>query len=138
MKQQRINGLLLLFIPLILILIYSYFKRDEIKSQNKELEENGLYSVGIITKYNEEYINTNVLEPATVEFEYSIHGKYYESLCYNFPKNNIPKIRESYMIIYLPNEPKRSCLLCNYPVRDSSDYNRYIEEFKNNPPKLNH
>lgn len=142
MKQQKINWrkhinpLLLLLFCGIIFFILNYNARTKAKARIKEFEENGLYTIGTITKYNEEHINTNIRVAANVEYGYTINGKYYEYLDEDFPKNNIPKIGETYMIIYLPYEPDRSGLLCDYRVRDSTDFKRYIEEFKRNRPKL--
>ena len=44
---------------------------------------------------------------------------------------------DKYLVIYNEKNPKESCMLFEYPIKDSKDFERYIKELKNNPKKLN-
>ncbi len=43
---------------------------------------------------------------------------------------------DQFIVAYDATNPEQCILLTNYPIKDSVDFHRYIEEFKVNPPRL--
>ena len=125
--------------------IIIYKKID--KKEHHEIISNGCYTIGTVYFYSSVkdglYVPPMInspSNPAGVKFSYIVNGKPYNNQYnadyYKMPLSGIVD-GEKYLVIYKKNEPEKSLMLFNYPVKDSSDYNRYIKEFKNNPPKLN-
>ena len=104
------------------------------------LINNPNYAIGIVTGYVQGYTGDN----SHIYFEFSVNNNsYYNSYGdgvngWNVPKGENYKKGDQFMVQYdLANLGKStsSRMLFNYPVKDSSDYRRYIQEFKTNPPK---
>ena len=132
--QQKMNGPILLIVTLVILGVMMYGNKNRIESQNKYFEENGLYTIGRVIEYR---AHTGSGSSSYIRISYKVNGEEYEvESDYNAPFKNGPESGEMFMALYLPNEPKKCALLFDYPVKDSSDYKKYIYEFKKNPPKL--
>jgi len=133
-KLEKFNGLIVLIICFIVYLVVGHNTDVNNKARNKYLEENGLYTIGKVIEYSE-HIATGGSQ--YIKISYKVMGiEYQVSSGYNVPFKDGPKAGELFMAMYLPYEPEKCALLYDYPVKDSTDYKRYIEEFKKNPPKL--
>jgi hypothetical protein len=136
MKQilTFINSLIPLTIITIVILIIIYISTLENETRNNYFEDKGAYTIAEIILYSPQTADGC---SASTRIAYKVNRiNYYEESGYNVPGQNGPKAGEQFMAIYLPNKPKECAVLFNYPVKDSTDYKRYLEEFKTNPPKL--
>ena len=133
-KQEKLNSLFFLIAIVIVIAIMMHVTRNDNESQNKYFEENGQYTMAKVVEYG---AHTVTGSSQYIVISYKVNGKEYQVHSdYNVPFDNGPEAGEMFMAMYLPNEPEKCALLFDYPIKDSSDYNRYIEEFKKNPPKL--
>jgi len=133
-KRQKLNSLLYLVAIVMVIAVMIYFTKSNNESQNKYFEGNGIYTIATVIKYSAHTITGS---SAFTKISYIINGKEFQvESDYNVPFDNGPMPGAMFMAIYLPNEPEKCALLFDYPVKDSSDYKRCIEEFKKNPPKL--
>lgn len=133
-NQRNMNGPILLVVSLLAIGIMMHYTKNKNESQNKYFMENGLYTIGKVIEYSAHTITGS---SAFTRISYKVNGVEYQvESDYNVPGQNGPAKGEQFMAMYLPNEPEKCALLFDYPVKDSSDYKRYIEEFKKNPPKL--
>ena len=134
LKVGKYNGLIVLILCLIVFLIARNNTIINKDSQNKYLEKNGRYTIGTVIEYGSHNFSGS---SQYIVISYKVQGiEYQTNSDYYVPFKNGPKEGEMFMAMYLPNEPKKCALLFDYPVKDSSDYKRYAEEFKKNPPKL--
>ena len=132
--RQKMNSLFFLIATFTIIAIMIYFSKSSNESDNKYFEENGMYTIATIIEYSAHTITGS---SAFTRISYIVDGKeFLVESDYNVPFDNGPIPGEMFIAMYLPNEPKKCALLFDYPVKDSADYKRYIEEFKKNPPKL--
>ena len=133
-KLEGHNGLIVLVICLIIFLIASHDTDINNKARNQYMEENGLYTIGKVIWYSEKTVTG---ESQFIEISYKVMGVEHQvSSGYNVPFKDGPKKGERFMAMYLPYEPEKCALLYDCPVKDSTDYKRYIKEFEKNPPKL--
>ena len=42
---------------------------------------------------------------------------------------------ERYVVLYYNQDVNKSNMLFLYPIKEDSDFEKYLEEFKDNPPK---
>ena len=128
------NGPIILIICLIVFLVARQSNIISTKDRNKYLEENGLFTIGKVIEYSAHSITGS---SQYIIISYKVNGLEYQvSSGYYVPFKNGPESGEMFMAMYLPNDPKKCALLFDYPVKDSSDYKKDIEEFKKYPPKL--
>lgn len=100
----------------------------------KAIEKNPAYAIATIIKYGHaskgstsaiiEFVDKNGNLINTITSERMIKPVKYVN------KGN------HYTVIYNITDPEECILLLDYPVIDSSYFNRYLEEFKINPPNL--
>lgn len=122
-----------------------------LRSQKQEQEtflNKGEFTIGEVTFYSSSkpgFIipkgSGSTPKPSNVFFEYKINNTIYEMRYSNSPGiSYIPDTGvhegEKYLVIYDKNNPKKSRMLFEYPIKDSSDFERYVKKLKNNPEKL--
>ena len=133
-KREKLKSIFLLISIVIVIAVMIHITKNNNESHNKYFEENGLYTIATVIEYS---AHTVTGSSAFTRISYIVDGKeFLVESDYNVPFDNGPMPGEMFIALYLPNELEKCALLFDYPVKDSSDYKRYIEEFKKNPPKL--
>jgi hypothetical protein len=69
----------------------------------------------------------------TVRFEYIIGGQKYIHT-YDENKSVVPRegveIGEKYLVLYLKNDPQKSRILFDFPIRESTDFKESIQKFE--------
>jgi len=115
------------------------------KSMVKQIEANKMYSIATIVLYKEANF-TLVPRGATIHSGSSLHITFFDHMTNSetyavvvlggTPSNPAEQIGKQFMVVYDYKKPKNCILLEDCPVRDSTDYIRYIEKFKNNPPNI--
>jgi hypothetical protein len=137
--NQGIIGIISLVIIAGIIYFLSHKQKEGYDTKIEYIEEHGVYSIGRVIEYSTTN-EVNLGMTGFIRISYIINDKIsetsYNSSDYPVPIENGPEIGKEYMVIYLPNEPEKCAMLFNYPIKDSLDYKRYLEEFKINRPKL--
>lgn len=115
-------------IALILLFIFAHFLR---KDSEKRIISNLGYSIGILRNV------TTAGTPMKTEvyFDFKANSK-----AYNKMKNKGKIIgykeavqRAQYLVIYDTENPENCQILFDYPIKDSTDFIRYLEGFKSKP-----
>jgi hypothetical protein len=79
------------------------------------------------------------MTPAYVEFSYRLDStlivNHYSENSFYIPEAGV-RVKEKYMVALDKNSPHNSFILFNYPIKDSTDFKRYLKGFKFNPPKF--
>jgi hypothetical protein len=132
----------------IILLFFGYKLTDNnIKVHHKAIFSNPSYTVGEVTFFSESKSALQIpksgincpKQDAYVKYKYVVKGDSYEAYTegrnFIFPNPN-PKKHEKYIVIFLKSEPRESIMLFDYPIRDTTDFVKYLEIFKINPPKL--
>jgi hypothetical protein len=126
-----------IIIGLLLLLIFPQCKKGKVG--------NPCYAIGVIDFYNTRHIYH--WSGAEINYTFFVNGKEYHNQYKNredgkewkIPSYGNYKKDDKYMVQYNESDPGSSytCsrMLFDYQVKDSSDYKKYIDEFKNNPPK---
>ena len=135
--KAKLTGPIILITGIIALLVFRYNVRNQNERENSDFDKKGVFTLGKVIDYSARTYGTNGGSSAFLKFSFKVQGvKYTAESDYNVPDDDGPKSGSLFMAVYLPNTPKKCALLLNFPVRDSSDYKRYIEEFKVNRPKL--
>jgi hypothetical protein len=75
-----------------------------------------------------------------ITFTYKIDGKSFitKNSSQDYPNDldKEPLFGDKYLAIYLLDKPEDCVLLFNYPIKDSTDYNKYIDFFKAHNPRF--
>ncbi len=142
MKRKEIIEFTLFILGVIGIVI---FKISDNK-KNKDIFSNMNYAIGVIQQYDpgQAYVawvpnsyQLTIRSPK-ITFAYSINKiEYYQnygSETFYVPNDNGIKKGEKYIVIYNLKKPKEARMLFDFPIADSTDFMRYIQEFKANPP----
>jgi hypothetical protein len=93
---------------------------------------NPAYSIGLISSYTPP-------SSAHVAFEYNVKGtmmwKGYSNGAHrwNVPSNGV-HIGDEFMVQYDSLDPGSARMLFSYPLKDSTDFKKYVTLFKKSPP----
>lgn len=130
-----------------LLCIGGFFLLKEVsKNETDRIFKNGKYVIGIVTEFSSgsgSLIAPRLLNqpgmPAYVKYKYTIKSKVYIKR-YDANTTKIPlkgvKAGDKYLVIYHKKDPKKSRMLFDRPIKDSSDFERYVKDLKNNPEKI--
>ncbi|WP_163264515.1 hypothetical protein [Dysgonomonas sp. 216] len=105
-----------------------------------DIMQNMGYSIGTVQLILTPSTNQRSAGDASIYFSLDINDLIYKKQKDKGLSNNKykkMKIGERYMVVYDTTNIENCILLVDYPVRDSIDYFRYMEEFKNQPFDLN-
>ncbi|MFI5221378.1 MAG: hypothetical protein ACHQK8_03555 [Bacteroidia bacterium] len=126
---MRYSSHILFFCAAIFLLVNVQCKKDNIVFPNPG------YAIGIIDAYAPQYKTAS-----NIQFEFSIASqKYYVTYHsgdngWYVPGSGNYKIGDKYMVQYDQSNPNTARMLFDYPVKDSTDYIKYVNQFKTNPP----
>lgn len=132
----KMNGPIILIIGIIALIVFRYSVFNHNTNEIDDFMKYGMFTLGKVVAYNAKTYGPNgVGSSPSIRFSYRVQGvEYLEESDYNVPNENGPNEGCLFMAIYLPNNPRKCILLLNYPVKDSVDYEKYIEEFKTQRP----
>lgn len=138
MKRRR--GTILEWIVLFIIGLAGilYFNIKE-KKGNERIMSNTQYAVGEVLKYdpgNSQSIpGYSTARSPFVEYNYKVE----EQIITNFntrSSTNLPDegvvAGQRYLVVYNADKPEESRILFDKPIHDSADFDRYVEELKEN------
>lgn len=115
-------------------------------NENQRIFSNPGYAIGEVTYFSNAKGAIGVpnaitapAKPSEIKYKYvvnsnNIENKYVDGE-FKVPFSG-PIAGEKYIVIYLKTNPQKSRILFDYPIKNSADFTKYIEEFKTNPPKL--
>ncbi len=97
------------------------------------------YTIGLIESYGDATggFQSGAIESSPkmsqVNYSYIINNKKFEDFDYG-----VPKVKEGdrFLVVYYIKNQQKSLILFNYPIKDSTDYKRYMDEFKTKTPKI--
>jgi hypothetical protein len=139
-KRKEIIEFSLFILGVIGIVI---FKISDNK-KNKEIFTDQGYAIGIIKQYypGQAYVVLRQLtiRTPTITFVYNIdeiqYSQNYGSDTFYVPNDNGIKKGDMYIVVYNLKKPKEARMLFDFPIADSTDLKRYIQEFKTKPPNM--
>jgi len=114
------------------------------KKKINKIVSNSSYTVGTVQFYSScrggifvPKVISSSSKPAEVKFSYNVNGKKYTNRYnggfFKMPLEGIQK-GEQYLVIYNVHHPDKSLILFDYPIKNETDLDRYMEKFKTNPP----
>jgi len=97
---------------------------------------NGGFAIGAFESRNMSNSSTY-----SISFNYSVNSKEYhggDTRCFEdsseaadaFTNKDKAKPGDKFLVLYNNEKPKKSIIRLDYPIRDSSDFKRYVKEFK--------
>jgi hypothetical protein len=135
--RDKVKGPILIIVSVLTIIWLSYRTHQQNLSLIDRFEKEGLFTIGKVVEYEPRTVGRSGGSSAFLKISYTINGLSYISECSGFiPETDGPKEGERYVAIYLPSEPRTCTLLLDYPVIDSLEFNKYMNAFKLNHPKL--
>jgi len=130
--------LIFLIMSIICVLLVKNSINQQSLTRNKIFNQSGSFTIGRVVRYSARTYGPNgVGSSPFIDFSYEVDGvKLTSQSDYSVPNENGPKSGGQFLAIYLPKAPGNCLLLLDYPIKDSADYKRNIEEFKVHPIKL--
>lgn len=132
MQSKLLSG----FLFIIFIALLFYYINDSLNGSRKEREDfllKGDYSIGVIS-------SKSYSKPESISFLYTVNNvemkggdtKFYMDKnafgVFNDKEKSIPG--KKFLVIYDTNNPKKSIIRLDYPIKDSSDFKRFVQEFE--------
>jgi len=134
-KLEIKNRQILIVSILVIFIAYGYNQLRENKKSD-DLGKIEMYTIGKVVEYSPRALQADPSSPG-LKFSFQVQGKdYLEESFYDVPDKNGPQAGSLFMAVYLPRDPQICTLLLDYPVKNTGDYNKYIEEFKIHRPKF--
>ncbi|MBN2639140.1 MAG: hypothetical protein JXR65_08645 [Bacteroidales bacterium] len=136
MKIFKKHKKLLIF--LLLLGVFLFLNKIS-KDETIRIFRNGKYTVGTVTDYF--LASGSVISPVTsqpmspprIKYSFTVDGKEYittyDALTSKVPFDEV-STGSKYLVIYLPENPKKSRMLFNYPIKDSADFKRCVKMFE--------
>nr|WP_297165627.1 hypothetical protein [uncultured Dysgonomonas sp.] len=125
-----ILSMTLIFLTL-LYMFFHYLRKDS----ERKIANNLGYSIGVLKNI------TTAGTPMSIEVYFDFEAN---SRTYNGMKDSgktigykAAVIGNQYLMIYDTLNPENCQILFDYPIKDSSDFIRYLEEFKTKPLDMN-
>jgi hypothetical protein len=142
-NRKEVIQFSLFILAVIGIVIFKIFDNK----QNRDIFSNKSYTIGIIQNYYPSQAYTWVpnstrlsIRTPTITFTYYInkiqYSQNYGSETFHVPDDNGIKKGEKYIVVYNIKKPKEARMLFDYPILDSTNFKKYVQEFKVNPPNL--
>jgi len=139
-SMKKIIFFLVAISAVIGIIIFNNINRKKIA----EIVSNSSYTIGTVQFFSSHKgaifvpkVTSSPSKPAQVDFSYNVNGeKYinkYDGAFFKMPFEGIQK-GEQYLVIYNIHHPGKSLILFDYPIKNETDLNQYMEKFKTNPP----
>lgn len=119
-------------IAFILILVFGIYLR---KSAGKKILANTGYTIGVFKNIG----STGRPSVSIAYFDFEINGKYWKNVQSKgkLIHSDNAKKENMYLVIYDTLNPENCQILFDYPIKDSTDFIRYLEEFKTKPLDFN-
>lgn len=132
MQSKLLSG----FLFMLFIALLFYYINDSLNSSRKKRKDfllNGDYSIGVIS-------SKSYSKPESVSFLYNVNNveikggdtKFYldKNAFEVFNDKEKSKPGKKFLVIYDANNPKKSIIRLDYPIKDSTDFKRYVKEFE--------
>lgn len=119
MKMKNIISLGLVFLLVVLTFVYRSHKRN----RENLIETNGYPAIGEVYTFSE-YSKGG----SNIKFKYQINRMHYSQIGKPIPE--WLKKGDKFLVLYLEKDPRESILLLDYPIKDSTDFQRYVKEFE--------
>lgn len=142
------NKMFRLVIIIVIIMIPSFIGlRIYDRDVNKKIFSNPGFAIGELTYFSEAKNGIGAAGSiiyasgvsSDIKYVYTINNKIFENEygqeSYKVPDSG-PIAGEKYLVIYFKSDPKKSRMLFDYPIKDSTDFLRYLEKLKNNPSEF--
>jgi hypothetical protein len=124
------------------IIVFNNINRKKIA----EIVSNSSYTIGTVQFFSSHKgaifvpkVTSSPSKPTQVDFSYNVNGKKYinkyDEAFFKMPSMGIQK-GEQYLVIYNVHHPDKSLILFDYPIKNKTDFDRYMKFFKTNPPSF--
>jgi len=93
------------------------------------------YTIGTVECFMPEG-RLNMAPSSSVRYRYTVDGVEFESTrSLRLPREGIEK-GDRFIVAYSNKNAENSVMLFDYPIKEDSDFEKWLEEFKINPPRL--
>ena len=108
------------------VLLFSYSCRKD----TGVILANAAYAIGQVTDFN------NVKSLRSVWYKFNVGmDTITNNSEYHAPLNGVA-LGDKFIVIYKKDDPRKSIMVFDYPIKDSTDYKKYVIQFSANPPKF--
>ena len=131
--QSKLLSRFLFIIFIALLFYYIYHSLNYNRKEREDFLLKGDYSIGIIS-------SKSYSKPESISFLYIVNNvemkggdtKFYmdKNAFVVFNDKEKSKPGSKFLVIYDVNNPKESIIRLDYPIKDSTDFKRYVKEFE--------
>lgn len=136
-KKLAMNKIIWIIIALFAIggIVFVQLSTNKHVSKRNLLKNEGEFSIGIFKSRNYSKGKTY-----SISFNYTIENKLHkngDTRCFldspkaadAFTNKNLARTNDKFLVLYEKENPQNSIIRLDYPIKDSSDFFRYIKEF---------
>lgn len=127
MKMKSI----ILTVVFLIILVFGLFNRKQVREKKQLIIDVGVFSIGTIKSISKGGYHSN----GGINFYFKL-DRIYSGRISDWPGKGIKK-GDQFLVLYLEKDPRKSILLLDKPVKDSTDFKRYVKEFEEKRKKQN-
>lgn len=120
MKMKSI----ILFVVFLIILVLGFLNRRQVRENKKLISDTGFYSIGIIKSISKGGYHSN----GGINYTFKLDRNYSGRIS-DWPSKSLNK-GDQFLVLYLKEDPRESILLLDKPIKDSTDFQRYVKEFE--------
>jgi len=92
----------------------------------KDIYNHLSYGIGVYTGQN----NVGMYGSKRYKFDFNVNGIQYNHVSSIASVPNSAEINHKYLVVYDSTDVKKAAILYSYPIKDSLQFEQYMEEFK--------
>ncbi|WP_429412741.1 hypothetical protein [Roseimarinus sediminis] len=121
---MRKNMIEIILVSALAIGVFSYRLLNN--KDEQEIMKKGEFAIGTVVGISK----TGWYSRANVSFSFYCDTQKIVKPLSKYPSNIKVQRDERFLVTYLPNNQKKAIMLFDYPIKDSTDYKRYVKEFE--------
>lgn len=134
MKIEDKKGTIIGFTILLIICVICYFyNRSTLREEAENISSKPIYTIGLFTDYNSGGAGMYGSTSGYVKILFIANDKLIEVEPRISRQTSTQEVGKKFLVIYYKDNPTECLLLLDYPIKDSTDFKRYLEEFKTKP-----
>jgi len=144
-RKSKMGENIFVLIVVIAMIILGTIKQDEREKYLHDLIQHASYSIGEVSYYSEQknsiiapkFANSTGKAPS-VKYKFKVGdclcSNKYDAFTARVPSVGINE-GEKYLVLYDKDNPEENRMFFDYPIKDSTDFNRFVKEFEGKKAK---
>lgn len=120
---MRVKSIIISLV-LLFILVFGFLNRNQVKEEKQLIKDTGSLSIGTVKSISKGGYHSN----GGINYFFKL-DRIYSGRISDWPSKGLNK-GDQFLVLFLEKDPRRSILLLDKPIKDSTDFQRYALEFE--------